>query len=608
MKLLGEMKRRNVFRIGMAYIVASWILIQLGYIISVNYAAPEWVMGVFITLLVCGFPVALYFTWTFALTTAGLRKETDVQKYDSLIRKPGHTLDYITMALLAGVVGMVALDRYMPIPGGNQTSSLISPSKEVIAEPQPEPEPEPVVIEENSIAVLPFVNMSSEPNQDYFSDGLSEELLNVLTHVEGLNVASRTSSFAYKNDTRNIRRIANTLRVANILEGSVRKIGDRLRITAQLIDTANDRHLWSDSYDREMTDIFEIQDEIANAIVDALTKELRVGLEVASVTAATSNLDAYDLYLKARELFIARENLPTSWQLLEQATSMDPNFVRAWEALAAVRSVATSWFPGDGINHDKLALEAAHKALSIDPNLSMAYAVIGMKHHVTGEGYSGAIRNLDVAIKNNSKNATAWLWRGITLKDMGYVNRALKDFEECLLIDPAYLNCAQYRAESLLALGRIEEAVNQLESTFEHNFHSTDDKFVSYYVRTGQRKIAYLLASLAMRNPFAPIGEWIAAIENPDEDHSNRVARFNEWGEDFNIDVCHMDAVAIALKQDHCFPNVINASLMWQPDTAYFRKTQAFKDFVNTHLMDYWQENGFPPQCRSLEDGDFTCS
>jgi TolB-like protein len=600
MKILGEMKRRNVFRIGMAYIIGSWVLIQLGYIIAQNYAAADWVMGVFITLLIFGLPIALYFTWMFALTTDGLRKESDLQKVDYLTRKTGHMLDYITMALLAGVVGMVVLDRYMPVP----VEPVTGKTKNTLAA-SPEPEP---VIEENSIAVLPFINMSAEPNQDYFSDGLSEELLNVLTQVDGLNVASRTSSFAYKNDTRNIRQIARTLRVANILEGSVRKIGDRLRITAQLIDTANDRHLWSDSYDRELTDIFQIQDEIANSIVSALTKELGVGLEVTSVGTATNNVDAYDLYLKARELFIARENLPTSWQLLETATQMDPQFVRAWEALAAVRSVATSWFPGDGIDHNKLALEAAHRALSLDPDLSMAYAVIGMKHHITGDGYSGAIKNLDIAIRNNPKNATAWLWRGITLKDMGYVEKALADFEQCLEVDAAYHNCSQYRAESLLALGRIEEAVSLLESTFQYNFHSTDDKFVSYYVHTGQRKLAFLIASLAIRNPFAPVRDWIEAIENPDEDHDHRVARFNEWGEDFNIDICNMDAVAIALKQEQCFTTIANADMMWQPDTAYFRKTQAFKDFVNTHLMDYWQQNGFPPRCRSLDDGDFSCN
>ena len=600
MKILGELKTRNVFRIGMAYIVGAWVLIQMGYIVASNLGSPDWVMGLVMTFLILGFPLALYLAWYLAMTTDGIRRESDVAKSTTLTRKGGHTLDYITMALLAAVVGMVALDRYMPVPDGPE------PTRKLV-QPEAEPEPEPVIIDDNSIAVLPFVNMSTDSSQEYFSDGLSEELLNVLTQVDGLKVASRTSSFAYKNDSRNIRQIARNLRVANILEGSVRKVGDRLRITAQLIDTSNDQHLWSESYDRDMDDIFQIQAEIANAIVSALTIELGVGLKAVSVASATSNLDAYDIYLKARELFIARENLPDSWRLLEQATHMDPQFARAWEALAAVHSVATSWFPGDGIDHPSLALAAAHRALEIDPGLSMAYAVIGMKHQVTGEGYAGAIANLDKAIENDPNNATAWLWRGITLKDMGYIEKSVKDFEQCLSIDAGYLNCAQYRAEGLLALGEIEAAVNQYEATIEANFHSTDDKFVSYYVHTGQRKVALLVAALAIRNPFAPIKDWIEAIENPDEDQSFRVARFNQWGEAYNIDVCDMDAVAIALQQEQCFPIIDNADLMWQPDTAYYRKTPAFKDFVNTHLMEYWQANGFPPQCRALDDGDFAC-
>ncbi len=583
----------------MAYIVAAWVLTQIGYIIAQNYGAPGWVMGVFITFLICGFPIVLYFTWVFALTTDGIRKESDLQRVESLTRKTGHKLDYITMALLAVVVGMVALERYMPLPDGSGLTFETAP-------PVTEPEPEPV-IEENSIAVLPFTNMSADASQEYFSDGLSEELLNVLTQVEGLNVASRTSSFAYKNDSRSIREIARTLRVANILEGSVRKVGNRLRITAQLIDTSNDRHLWSDSYDRDMDDIFQIQDEIANAIVSALTTELGVGLQAVVVDTATSNLDAYDLYLKARELFIARENLPTSWQLLEQATSMDPQFARAWEALAAVRFVATSWLSGDGIDHSTLALDAANRALEIDPGLSMAYAVIGMEHETTGEGFAGAIKNLDIAIKNDSKNATAWLWRGITFKDLGYIDEASANFEQCLNVDAGYLNCSQYLASSLLAAGKIEAAIRQFESTLEYNFHSTDESFVSYYVRTGQRKMAFLVAALALRKQFAPVKDWIEAIENPLEDHTARVERFNQWGETYNIDICNMNEVAVALRQDHCFPTLTNAGLIWHPDAAYYRKTSSFKDFVNTHLMEYWQQNGFPAQCRSLEAGDFEC-
>jgi tetratricopeptide (TPR) repeat protein len=286
---------------------------------------------------------------------------------------------------------------------------------------------------------------------------------------------------------------------------------------------------------------------------------------------------------------------------------MDPNFARAWEALAAVQAVATTWFPGDGIDHPALALEAANRALGIDPDLSMAYAVIGLMFEFAGEGFGGAIRNFDLALENDPKNATAWLWRGITLKDMGYLEKALADFDQCLVIDTRYLNCQQYRAETLLGLGRTEEAVAQFEATFEANYHSTDNAFVSHYVRSGQRKTALLVAALSLRKEFVPVKDWIEAIENPEEDHSARVARFNQWGKAHNMDVCDMETVAIALRQEQCFPTIANAAMLWQPDTAYYRKTAAFKDFVKTHLMDYWLENGFPAQCRTLEDGDFEC-
>ncbi len=602
MKLLGEMKRRNVFRIGMAYIVAAWVVTQVGEIIATNYGAPPWVMGVVITFLISGLPLVLFLTWTFAWTTEGLRKESDVLKYPNLVRSSGDKLDYITMALLAVVVGMVALNRYMPVPGGQETAVKAAKS---VAEPVVE---EPVVIVENSIAVLPFVNMSAEANQDYFSDGLSEELLNVLTHVDGLVVASRTSSFAFKNDTRNIRQIARALRVANILEGSVRKVGDRLRITAQLIDTRNDRHLWSDSYDRDMDDIFQIQDEIANAIVSALTTELGIGLEAVSVDSATSNLDAYDLYLKGRELFIARTNLPTSWQLLEQATNLDPDFARAWEALAAVRSVANSWDLDDGTDHDSLALAAARRALEIDPGLSMAYAVIGMKHQITGDGYTGSIRNLDTAIQNNPKNATAWLWRGIMFREMGYTEQSIKDFEKCLEIDAGYVLCRRYLATSLLYQGRIEEAVRQFENTFVSNFRALDDQFVSYYVHAGQRNMAYLVAALDLADyKYGPINDWIEAIENPLEDHSDRVERFIQWAAPYDIDICDLDTIAIALRQNDCLLDIQNVGLMWHPDATYFRSTNLFREHVNTRLREYWEENGHPPQCRVAEDGNYEC-
>jgi len=601
MNILGEMKRRNVFRVGMVYFIVAWVLLQLADITIRSFDAPSWLLTIFILMIVGAMPVVFYLAWTYEMTPGGLRKVSDVGPAESSAREMGRKLDFVIIALLGAVVAVVLLDQFMP------KAPEVAPAAAVEeAAVEPEPEPDPVILE-NSIAVLPFVNLSVEDNQDYFSDGLSEELLNVLTRVDGLNVASRTSSFAYKGSTGSVQKIARSLRVANILEGSVRKAGNRLRVTAQLIDADTDVHLWSDTFDRDMTDVFQIQDEIANAIVSALTTELGVGLQAVNVESATSNLDAYDLYLKARELFVARVDLPTSWQLLDRATSLDPGFARAWEAKAAVHSVATSWFPGDGIDHESLALAAAHRALELDPGLSMPHAVIGMKHQVTGEGYPGAIASLDKALENDPKNASAWLWRGITYFEMGYAEKALADFAQCLVADPGYLNCRQYHAMTLMTLGSIEAGVREFEATLEANFHSTDDTFVSYYVQTGQRAMALAVAALSMRQEFAPVKYWIEAIEDPEGDHTEQVTQFNRWGAARNIDVCDMDSVAIALRQDQCLTMVENAVQLWLPDTAYFRKKPAFKAYVNTHLMAYWREYGFPPQCRSTDDGDFEC-
>jgi len=598
MNILGEMKRRNVFRVGMVYFIAAWVLIQLADITIRSFDAPVWLLTIIIVLVLAGLPAVLYLAWAYEMTPGGIRKVSDVAPGDSVSKETGRKLDFVIISLLGAVAAVVVLDQFMP-----EAPEVAPPA---VIEEAAEPEPDPVILE-NSIAVLPFVNLSAVENQDYFSDGLSEELLNVLTKVDGLNVASRTSSFAFKGSTGSVQKIARSLRVANILEGSVRKAGNRLRVTAQLIDADTGVHLWSDTFDRDMTDVFQIQDEIANAIVSALTTELGVGFASVTVESATSNLDAYDLYLKARELFIARVNLPTSWQLLDKATSLDPGFARAWEAKAAVHSVATSWFPGDGIDHESLALAAAHRALELDPGLSMPHAVIGMKHQVTGEGYPGAIASLNKALENDQKNATAWLWRGITFYEMGYAEKALADFAQCLVADPGYLNCRQYHAMTLMTLGKIETGVKEFEATLEANFHSTDDTFVSYYVQTGQRAMALAVAALSMRQEFAPVKYWIEAIENPDGDHTEQVAQFNKWGAAQNITVCDMDSVAIALRQEQCLTLVENAVQLWLPETAYFRKKPAFKEFVNTHLMAYWQEHGFPPQCRPLDGGDFDC-
>jgi TolB-like protein/tetratricopeptide (TPR) repeat protein len=591
--------------VGAAYALAAWLFIQVAETIFPLFGFGDTPARIVVIVLAIGFLPVLIFAWAFEMTPDGVKKERDVDRSHSISPHTGKKLDRVIMAALALALGYFAFDKFV-MSESREASIAESARQEGRAEAR-------VDTTEPSIAVLPFMNMSNETNQEYFSDGISEEVLNLLVQVEGLEVASRTSSFTYKGENLNLPEIAAELKVNYILEGSVRKDGDRLRITAQLIDAGSDRHLWSDSFDRNMNDIFQTQEDIANAIVTALTTKLGIGLQVIDIGPVTSNISAYDLYLEARELFIARENLPKSWQLLEQATEMDPQFARAWETLAAVHGVANSWDRGDGIDHNSLALAAARRALEIDPDLSTPYAVIGMKFQVTGEGYFGAIRNLDTAIEKDPKNATAWLWRGITFENMGYFEKATADFERCLDIDPKYLLCSQHLASGLLSSGQMEEAITQFEKTLKFNFHALDDPFVSYYVHTGQRNMAFMVGTvddleLSQDIQYSLIEDWIEAIENPLEDHAAQVARFNEWGAAYNIDVCDMDSVAVALRQDACFASVENAGLMWHPDASYYRKTPAFKSYVNTHLRDYWQQNGPPPQCRQLDDGDFECN
>ena len=235
---------------------------------------------------------------------------------------------------------------------------------------------------ELSIAVLPFADMSPEGNQEYFADGLSEELLNVLVRIDGLKVASRTSSFALKNETLSIGEIAERLKVNHILEGSVRKMDNRIRVTAQLIDARDDRHLWSDTYDRHMSDIFRIQDEIANAVLREMQLEFGVDEEKpVEIRTDTENMSAYDMYLKARALFAERQidSVKESLALYEKVVELDPTFARGWEGLAAVYGVASSYGIVDR-DYSALALSANKKALEYDPDLSMPYAVIGLTY------------------------------------------------------------------------------------------------------------------------------------------------------------------------------------------------------------------------------------
>ena len=267
MGLLAELKRRNVFRVGVAYVLLAWVVIQVTDTVGPALNLPEWTLTVVTWFGVIGFPFALFFAWAFELTPSGIKREKDVDRTESVTHSTGRKIDFVIIGLLVvALLSVVIFDDSPPaVPGAKG-----GPVAETAAEPDANRS-------YDSIGVLPFENMSSDPEQDYLSDGIAEELLNALAKLQNLQVAARTSSFAFKGQNQNITEIGSKLNVDTILEGSVRKSGDRLRITAQLIDTADGYHLWSETYDREVTDVFKIQDDITTAIVAALRVHLDTG-------------------------------------------------------------------------------------------------------------------------------------------------------------------------------------------------------------------------------------------------------------------------------------------------------------------------------------------
>jgi TolB-like protein len=325
MSLFSEMKRRNVFRVALLYLVTTWLVIQVADVGISLLGLPLWTGRLVFLLLAIGFPLVMVFSWAYEITPEGLRKEQDVERDESITADTARKLNTAVVVLLVLALGGMVADRLIPDEAATvQTAALEEPTA---AGPSAQ-----------SIAVLPFVNMSADEGNEYFSDGLSEELLNLLAKVPSLQVAARTSTFTFKGSDASIPEIANELHVAHVLEGSVRKSGDDIRVTAQLIKASDGYHLWSETWDRRLTDIFTIQDEIAAAVVSALKVTLLGELPHARVT----DPRAYELFLrsKAAANLSTEEGFEQAALLLNDSLAIDPEYAEAWaELLVRFRSI-----------------------------------------------------------------------------------------------------------------------------------------------------------------------------------------------------------------------------------------------------------------------------
>ncbi|UCC14340.1 MAG: tetratricopeptide repeat protein [Gammaproteobacteria bacterium] len=337
MPFLDELKRRNVIKVAMLYVVASWLLLQVADVLFEAMELPSSGLRLVLALLILGFPLALIFSWVFEMTPEGLKRERDIDRSASVTAHTGRKINVLIIVLLVLAIGVVVVDRLIP--------EAPAPAEPVMesAEPEATADPSALVAEkfapppDRSIAVLPFVNMSGDEENEYFADGLSEEILNFLAGVPDLQVTARTSSFQFKDKTADLREVGSALNVAHLLEGSVRRAGDRARITAQLIRTSDGYHLWSESYDRTLEDVFEVQTDIAESVTRALGVVMDEAQRQRMLAAGVRDVEAFIAFQKGRAMYIqAHSNevdmgmLAESAEWLTKAIGLEPRFASAY--------------------------------------------------------------------------------------------------------------------------------------------------------------------------------------------------------------------------------------------------------------------------------------
>ncbi len=456
MSLFDELKRRNVFRVGFAYLVLGWVLLQVVDVVLPILELPDWVARLVLLLLAIGFPVVLFFAWAFELTPEGIKRERDVDRSRSITPQTGRKLDRLVIGILAVAVVVLLLDRF------RETRVVDVTESEDVSNPI-------VASAETSIAVLPFLNMSDDESNEYFSDGISEELLNVLVRIDGLRVPSRTSSFNFKDSDKSIAEIGRELKVDHILEGSVRKAGERIRVTAQLIDVQTDTHLWSDSYTRQVDDIFAVQDEIAKAIVTALQLTLS-GAEQNSLSShSTSDVAAYNKYLQGRFQWNQRsaESLLAAVEPLREAVDIDPQFDQAWSALADTYALIPEYKAGSIGEYIPLGREAAERALQIKPDSARALTALAYIKAMYEYDFPGATADFERAISLEPAYATAHQWYAEILAVQRQTEKALDQMELAAQADPLSAIVSHVIGWIHWGVGDLEEAIKYYQRAHE---------------------------------------------------------------------------------------------------------------------------------------------
>ena len=470
MSLIAELKRRKVFKVGAAYLVVAWLSVQGASIGFPAFDAPPWALRIFILMALLGFPVALVMAWVFDVTPEGVKLDTNTNGSKRVIAAAGFL---IVLALGWYFYGQPAFRKSDAVP------------KPLTAQAATAADP-------HSIAVMPFLDMSQARDQEYFSDGLSEQILNQLAQIPQLRVIARTSSFSFKGKEVDIATIAKTLIVANVLEGSVRKSGNTLRITAQLIRTSDSTHLWSQTYDRDLTDIFKVQDEIADAIANALKLKI-TGHEMATSNAGSPNPAAYDAYLQGRAFIAKRylENLDLAIAAFDRAIALEPRYSAAYSGRAFAQLLRPLWGAQDYDATLVRARDSANKALQLDPNNAEAYMVRGMVASYSRDATSAGI-DLDRALALAPASVDVINMKGdydLYVGDLGEAERLKR---RAMALDPLAFVHPLNLFDVLAEQGRYPEAIVAAQQSIALGAtHYGFDRLAFAQVRSGHLKEAH---------------------------------------------------------------------------------------------------------------------
>jgi adenylate cyclase len=458
MSIVRELKRRNVFRVAIAYVIIAWLIMQVGDTLAPALHLAEWVNTVLAFFLILGLPIALIFAWAYELTPEGLKKDKEVDRDQSITHITGRKFDYLIIAVLALALSYFAFDKFVLDPSWD--AELVQTTTEAVTEQSIESGKSR--ISDKSIAVLPFVNMSDDPSNEYFSDGISEEILNLLAKVPELRVTSRSSAFSFKGQNVDIPTMAATLNVAHVLEGSVRKSGNQLRITAQLIEVVTDTHLWSETYDRELKSVFAIQSEIAAAVVDAL----RITLLGEGPKATETNPEAYALFLQGRH-FHNQYNSESNKQaeiLLKQALAIDSGFAPAWTELGSVYERQAAVLGLRSIDEgNELARHAIQQALAIDPQYARAYAILATVEMHYDWDFAAAFQHLQQALTLNSGDAAILAIAADLDIHLGRVDEGIDLHRQSIALDPVSPDGHYRLGRAFYSAHRLDEAAVSLQ-------------------------------------------------------------------------------------------------------------------------------------------------